>query len=110
MTSLRLVLLAATFGMAGLVFVLLNDLESTDSEYYHQVTSPKTLERFGVPVKDLHVFVVKSRNHFRSGFMETGFATTAVTIDAPGHGAANISRLEYKNIPDAMYSKFRVAE
>ena len=80
------------------------------SEYYHQVTSPKTLERFGVPVNDLDLFVVKSRNHFRSGFMETGFARTAITIDAPGHGPANISRLEYKNIPDDMYSKFRVAE
>ncbi|MEM8988708.1 MAG: M81 family metallopeptidase [Pseudomonadota bacterium] len=80
------------------------------SEYYHQVTSPKTLERFGVPVNDLDLFVVKSRNHFRSGFMETGFAKTAITIDAPGHGPADISRLEYKSIPDGMYSKFRVAE
>lgn len=80
------------------------------SEYYHQVTSPKILERFGVPVNDLELFVVKSRNHFRSGFMETGFAKTAITIDAPGHGPANISRLEYKNIPDGMYSKFRAGE
>lgn len=72
--------------------------------------SPKTLESFGVSVNDLDLFVVKSRNHFRSGFMETGFAKTAITIDVPGRGPANISRLEYKNIPGDMYSKFRVGE
>ena len=80
------------------------------SEYYHQVTTPDVLATLGAPVDDFDVFVIKSRNHFRKGFMETGFAQTAVVIDAPGHGPADISRLNYRNIPDNIYSKFRQGE
>ena len=88
-------------------------IETTDgnwialSEYYYQVMDPQELADLGIPIDDLDIFVVKSRNHFRRGFMETGFAKTAVVIDAPGHGPADISRLDYKNIPDGIYSKFR---
>lgn len=80
------------------------------SEFYHQVITPDTLADLSAPVEDFDVFVVKSRNHFRRGFMETGFAKTAVVIDAPGHGPADISRLNYQNIPGNMYSKFRRGE
>ncbi|MEM1110309.1 MAG: M81 family metallopeptidase [Pseudomonadota bacterium] len=76
------------------------------SDFYEQVTMPSLLEDIGVPVDDLDIFVVKSRNHFRRGFTETGFTKHAVVIDAPGHGPANIGRLEYTQIPDDIYSKY----
>ncbi|MEM6300490.1 MAG: M81 family metallopeptidase [Pseudomonadota bacterium] len=78
------------------------------SEYYDQVTNPNPLVDIGVPIDKLDIFVVKSRNHFRGGFIETGFAKHAVVIDAPGHGPANISRLDYKNKPEGVYSKYFV--
>ncbi|MEM1190021.1 MAG: M81 family metallopeptidase [Pseudomonadota bacterium] len=80
------------------------------SDYYEQVTTPKLLEDLAVPVDDLSIFVVKSRNHFRRGFMETGFARHSVIIDAPGHGPANISLLDYRNLPEGIYSKYFEAE
>ena len=78
------------------------------SDYYEQVTMPDLLSSINIPVEDLDIFVVKSRNHFRRGFMETGFARHAVVIDAPGHGPANIGRLDFKNIPADTYSKYFV--
>lgn len=87
-------------------------IESADNTWfilcddYEQVTGPGILNDIGVPTESLDIFVVKSRNHFRRGFMETGFAKHAVIIDAPGHGPANIGRLEYKNMPVGMYSKY----
>ena len=79
------------------------------SDYYEQVTTPTLLEDLAVPVDTLDIFVVKSRNHFRRGFMETGFAKHSVIIDAPGHGPANISLLDYRNLPDGIYSKYFAA-
>ena len=100
-------------GLPGLKFSVIemaNDNWIVLSEFYHQVMTPDTLAELGAPVEDFDVFVIKSRNHFRRGFMETGFAKTAVVIDAPGHGPADISRLDYRNIPDDIYSKFRRGE
>ncbi|MDG1750260.1 MAG: MlrC C-terminal domain-containing protein, partial [Thalassotalea sp.] len=72
----------------------------------YQVTTRSILDHAGVPVEQMDIFVVKSRNHFRRGFMETGLAKKAVVIDAPGHGPADIGQLSYKNIPAATYSRF----
>lgn len=72
----------------------------------YQVTTRSILDHVGVPVDDMDIFVVKSRNHFRRGFMETGLAKYAVVIDAPGHGPADIGQLDYKNLPEGTYSRF----
>ena len=72
----------------------------------YQVTTRSILDRAGVPVESMDIFVVKSRNHFRRGFMETGLAKKAVVIDAPGHGPADIGQLPYKNLPPGTYSRF----
>lgn len=79
------------------------------SDYYEQVTNPNLLADIAIPIESLDIFVVKSRNHFRGGFIETGFAKHAVVIDAPGHGPANIGRLDYKNLPEGIYSRYFVA-
>lgn len=72
----------------------------------YQMTTRNILDRAGVPVDEMDIFVTKSRNHFRRGFMETGLAKYAVVIDAPGHGPADIGQLPYKNLPKGMYSRF----
>lgn len=72
----------------------------------YQVTTRSILDHAGIPVDDMDIFVVKSRNHFRRGFMETGLAKTAVVIDAPGHGPADIGLLNFKNLPEQTYSRF----
>lgn len=71
-----------------------------------QVRTRSILDHAGVPVDDMDIFVVKSRNHFRRGFMETGLAKTAVVIDAPGHGPADIGQLEFQNLPANTWSRF----
>ena len=72
----------------------------------YQVTTRSILDHAGVPVDEIEIFVVKSRNHFRRGFMETGLAKTAVVIDAPGHGPADIGQLKFQNLPEGTYSRF----
>ena len=73
-----------------------------------QVRTRSIFDHAEIPVDTIDIFVVKSRNHFRRGFMETGLAKTAVVIDAPGHGPADIGQLDFKNMPDGMYSRFLV--
>lgn len=72
----------------------------------YQVTTRDILDHVGVPVADMDIFVVKSRNHFRRGFMETGLAKNAVVIDAPGHGPADIGQLTFENLPAGTFSRF----
>ena len=72
----------------------------------YQVTTRSILDHANVPVDEIDIFVVKSRNHFRRGFMETGLAKTAVVIDAPGHGPADIGQLQFQNLPEGTYSRF----
>lgn len=76
------------------------------TDFYFQVTDPAQLARVGVPVETVDIFVIKSRNHFRRGFMETGFARHAVVIDAPGHGPADIGLLDYRNMPPGTWSRY----
>ena len=90
-------LIALTFGDNNWVLL-------TPTRY--QVTTRSILDHAGIPVDTMDIFVVKSRNHFRRGFMETGLAKRAVVIDAPGHGPADIGQLEYKSMPKGMYSRF----
>lgn len=93
-------LIALTFGDNNWVLL-------TPTRY--QVTTRSILDHAGVPVEEMDVFVVKSRNHFRRGFMETGLAKHAVVIDAPGHGPADIGQLKYQNLPAGTYSRFLTA-
>jgi len=90
-------LVALTFGDNN--YVLL-----TPDRY--QVRTRSILDHAEVPVDEMDIFVVKSRNHFRRGFMETGLAKTAVVIDAPGHGPADIGQLQFRNLPSQTYSRF----
>jgi microcystin degradation protein MlrC len=54
-------------------------------------------------MKDLEIIVLKSRVHFRRGFVETGIAGAVYEVDAPGLGPADLSIIPYKNIPKDLY-------
>jgi len=69
----------------------------------HQVTNTGIFEPLGIPLDKLDIIVLKSRVHFRRGYFENGFASTIVLVDAPGIGPADLSTLEYKNIPKDIY-------
>ena len=67
---------------------------------YEQVTSPERFTFLPLDLEDFHVFVVKSRVHFRRGFDETGFARTIVIVEAPGPfvGTTYLDALPYENV------------
>ncbi|MFB6300543.1 MAG: M81 family metallopeptidase [Halobacteriales archaeon] len=70
----------------------------------HQVTSPEIFDELDIsfPV-DVDIVSLKSRVHFRRGFVETGIAGEVIKVDAPGLGPADLSKLPYENIPEDIY-------
>jgi microcystin degradation protein MlrC len=68
-----------------------------------QVTDTGIFEALGIKLSDLDIIVLKSRVHFRRGYVENGFAKEVVWIDAPGLGPADLSGIPYKNIPKDLY-------
>lgn len=68
----------------------------------HQVTTPDILDELGTPYEDA-IVAIKSRVHFRRGFVEPGVAGEVVVVDAPGIGPADLTELEYQNVPNDLY-------
>lgn len=69
----------------------------------HQVTTPGIFERLGIDLDEVDMVVLKSRVHFRRGFVETGLAGAVVIVDAPGLGPADLSTIDYQNVPQGIY-------
>jgi microcystin degradation protein MlrC len=69
----------------------------------HQVTDTDIFGRLGIDLGDLDIIVLKSRVHFRRGYVENGLAGEVVWIDAPGLGPADLTGIPYKNIPKGLY-------
>jgi len=69
----------------------------------HQVTDTAIFEPLGIKLSDVDIIVLKSRVHFRRGYVENGFAKEVVWIDAPGLGPADLTGIPYKNIPQDLY-------
>jgi len=68
-----------------------------------QVTDTDIFEPLGIKLSDLDIIVLKSRVHFRRGYVENGFAKEIVWIDAPGLGPADLTGIPYQNIPKDLY-------
>ena len=68
-----------------------------------QVTDTDIFAPLGINPQDLDIIVLKSRVHFRRGYVENGFAREVVWIDAPGLGPADLTQIPYKNIPRDLY-------
>lgn len=70
----------------------------------HQVTSPRIFDAIGIDFEDeIDVVAIKSRVHFRRGFVETDVAGEVVRVDAPGLGPADLTNLDYENVPEDLY-------
>jgi microcystin degradation protein MlrC len=77
---------------------------------YSQVTQPDRFVFGPIRLEDFHVFVVKSRVHFRRGFHETGFAKTIVVVEAPGPfvGTTYLDALPYEHVDLSVLFPFGV--
>jgi len=69
----------------------------------HQVTTPEIFDSLGIDIGECEIISLKSRVHFRRGFHETGLAGAIFEIDTPGLGPADLTTLEYKNVPKNLY-------
>ena len=69
----------------------------------HQVTTRKIFDTLGIDINQCDIISLKTRVHFRRGFHETGLAGTIIEIDAPGLGPADLTTLEYENVPKDLY-------
>lgn len=73
----------------------------------HQVTTPGIFKSLNIKIEDLDIISLKSRVHFRRGFYESGLAGSIFEIDAPGLGPADLSIIDYKNIPKDIYPIYK---
>jgi microcystin degradation protein MlrC len=69
----------------------------------HQVTDTGIFQALGIILDDLDIIILKSRVHFRRGYHENGLAGAIFEVDAPGLGPADLTTIEYKNIPEDIY-------
>jgi microcystin degradation protein MlrC len=69
----------------------------------HQVTTPEIFDILGIDLDACEIVSLKSRVHFRRGFHETGLAGAIIEIDTPGLGPADLTTLEYENVPKDLY-------
>jgi microcystin degradation protein MlrC len=67
----------------------------------HQVKDDAIFPAIGLSLEELDIVAIKSRVHFRAYYQ--GVAGTIVEVDAPGLGPADLSGLDYKNIPRDIY-------
>lgn len=68
-----------------------------------QVTTPGIFESLDIDLNEIDIVSLKSRVHFRRGFYESGLAGAIFEIDTPGLGPADLSTIEYENIPTNLY-------
>lgn len=73
----------------------------------HQVTNTGILNTLNLSIEEIDIIVLKSRVHFRRGFYENGLAGAIYEVDAPGLGPADLTTINYKNIPKDIYPVYR---
>ncbi len=56
-----------------------------------------------IDLEDCDIISLKTRVHFRRGFHETGLAGAIFEVDTPGLGPADLTTLEYENVPKDLY-------
>jgi microcystin degradation protein MlrC len=69
----------------------------------HEATDTAIFPPLGINLADLDIIALKSRVHFRRGYYENGLAGAIFEVDAPGLGPADLSTIQYKNIPKDLY-------
>ncbi len=77
------------------------------TEHLMQITDTNIFKPLGIDLESIDIIVLKSRVHFRRGYHETGFAGAIIEVDAPGWGPADLTSLDYKNIPKDIYPVYK---
>lgn len=67
----------------------------------HQVKDDAIFAAVGLSLDELAIIAIKSRVHFRAYYQDV--AGTIVEVDAPGLGPADLTGLDYRNIPKEIY-------
>ena len=67
----------------------------------HQVIDDAIFPALGLKLRDIDIIAIKSRVHFRAYFKDV--AGAIIEVDAPGLGPADLTQLEYRNIPEDIY-------
>ncbi|MBN1388050.1 MAG: M81 family metallopeptidase [Bacteroidales bacterium] len=73
----------------------------------HQVTDAGIFGDLNLNMDVIDIISLKSRVHFRRGFYENGLAGAIYEVDAPGLGPADLTTIDYKNIPKDIYPVYR---
>jgi len=68
-----------------------------------QCIDPGYFEEFGVSVRDAHTVVVKSRGHFRAGFLPYFPPERVVECDAPGLTSPNLDNFDWTGFQRPIY-------
>jgi microcystin degradation protein MlrC len=71
------------------------------SSTLHQVTDSAGITAFGIDFESLDIISLKSRVHFRAFYEPV--AGAIVEIDSPGLGPADLTTINYKNVPRDIY-------
>lgn len=69
----------------------------------HQVTDTEIFGPLGIDLDEIDIISLKSRVHFRRGYYENGLAGAIFEVDAPGLGPADLTTIDYQNIPKDLY-------
>ena len=69
----------------------------------HQVTTRSIFDTLEIDIDECDIIALKTRVHFRRGFHETGLAGSIFEVEAPGLGPADLTSLEYENVPKNLY-------
>ncbi len=67
----------------------------------HQLIDDAIFPALGLNLDSLDIIAIKSRVHFRAYFQEV--AGAIIEVDAPGLGPADLTQLDYRNIPEDIY-------
>jgi microcystin degradation protein MlrC len=73
----------------------------------NQVTTPGIFGDLNIKMEDMEIISLKTRVHFRRGFYENGLAGAIFEIDAPGLGPADLTTIDYQNIPKDIYPVYK---
>ena len=70
------------------------------STYLVQIMEPFSLKTLGLDIHSFEVIAIKSRVHFRRGFVDNGFAKTILLVEPeqPFLGTTRLDGLPYRNV------------
>ena len=102
-TGRRGMLIGARIAMGPSALLRISGVQVIVISQRRQCCEPMMIECFGVDIRALRSLVVKSRGHFRAGFVDIFDDDQIVEIDAPGLTSPVISRVSYENIPRPIY-------